>query len=186
MAQFTNPYNGQNGMTNMGQKSVYPSQNYPGNWQPNPQDVRQTGQPVMQPTPMGVPQQQNWKPYFPVQTAQLVGKWVNSFEEIDPHDVPMDGSICFFPQSDYSCIYAMMWDSNSRITPYRFVPEKNDPPIQQQPLNYDDLIKGYEMSTANILSRLDSFEDTLNNILAASQSQTKPSRTKSTIEKEEK
>lgn len=178
MSQFVNQYNTQNGMSNMG-----PGQSYPGNWQPDPMPQQRPNDRMIQQNVIQSAQQQGWKTYSPApQMPALVGRWVNTFDDIKPQDVPMDGSICFFPQSDYSCIYAMVWGNNGQIIPYRFVPEKND--IQQtqapQSANIDDLLRGYEMVSNNVVSRLDSFEKKLNDILASA----KPTRVKS--DKEDK
>lgn len=154
MPQYINPYNTQNGMTNMGQQQMpgYPSSawmptgNLPGG--AANQMMGMSGQ-----QPMQQPNMQDWKPYSPVPVRAIVGRWVNSFDEIKPQDVPMDGSISLFPQSDNTCIYAMMWSNDGKIVPYRFVPEKNDPPAQQQiamPPEMDKIIQGYETIAANV------------------------------------
>ena len=107
------------------------------------------------------PNMQEFKPYSPSpMMPPLVGRWVSKFDDIKPQDVPMDGSTCFFPQSDGSCIYAMTWSNDGKIVPYRFLPEKNETPTSQtqQSPNIDDLVKGYEVAVSNVIGRLDSFE----------------------------
>lgn len=45
----------------------------------------------------------------------LIGRAVNNENEIRPDEVPMDGNVAFFPQSDGSCIYAKYWNNNGLI-----------------------------------------------------------------------
>lgn len=181
MPNFTNPYNNQNGMmSNMGQ---VPAAGYPSSaWQPggmNPPMATAPTQLAMQNMQTPQPNMQEWKPYSPgPQMSPLIGKWVAKFDDIKPQDVPMDGSMCFFPQSDGSCIYAMMWSNDGKIVPYRFLPEKNEAQASQsqQSPNINDLINGFEMMSSNlsdgyekmgsaISNRLESFEKRLDEIL---------------------
>lgn len=181
MSQFTNNYNGQNGMMMQQMPQPMPSgQNYQ--------------QPMIQ-TPVQMPQnnvvqsaqQQGWKTFSPAPPPKpVMGRWVTTFDDIKPQDVPMDGSVCLFPQEDYSCIYAMVWSNNGQIVPYRFLPEKNETQVNQtaQAANVDDLIKAYEMMSDNVARRLDSFSRTLDDILAATQ--TKSTRNTKSVDKEDK
>lgn len=60
------------------------------------------------------------------------GKVVDSPEEIRPNDIPMDGSVSFFPLKDGTAIYAKQWTGSGTITTavYRLdVP----PPEPKQP-----------------------------------------------------
>lgn len=185
MSQFTNNWNGQNGMmNNMGQQGTI---DYSMQQQMMSRNNQQPAMPSMQ---MPSPNMQGWKTYSPPpQVPPLIGRWVNSFEEIKPQDVPMDGSMCFFPQTDGSCVYAMVWSNDGKIAPYRFVPEKNDPPaVQQQalPVEMNDILKGYESISMRVADRLDSFDKRLDEILTATQ--TRPTRAKAsnTSDKEDK
>lgn len=53
----------------------------------------------------------------------LPGRMVANISEVQPSEVPMDGSVSIFPQSDYSAIYAKIWDQNGNIQTFKFVPE---------------------------------------------------------------
>ena len=87
------------------------------------------------------PYQQN--PYFTSQSTQfqpqpgsafdnaafnrpqtIPGKMVVKEDEITPREVPMDGTIGFFPSQDLSCIYAKAWNKQGGITTVRYVPEQ--------------------------------------------------------------
>lgn len=180
MPQFINPYNNQNGM--MSNIDQFPTPGYPSSaWQPggtNRPMATGLSQPMMPNQNMQTPQpnMQEWKPYSPgPQMSPLVGKWVGKFDDIKPQDVPMDGSMCFFPQSDGSCIYAMMWSNDGKIVPYRFLPERNEVQASQEPVSFNDLVNGFEMMSSTlsngyekmadaISKRLDSIENRLDAI----------------------
>lgn len=156
MAQFTNPYNGQNG---------YQSQ------MPN---YNQT-----MPNMANNMAQQNWKPFTPgPQVPPLLGKWVHSFDEIKPMDVPMDGSICFFPQTDYTCLYAMQWSNDGKIMAYRFIPEKNETqPNQSQTTSQDmgQFVSSFETAMGALTDRVDGLYNRLDDIYDKVTSQPKNS-----------
>lgn len=86
---------------------------------------------AMQPANVQPAQQpiQAMQPTFPAQTVQqsqdvhINGRMVNSHEDIVPNEVPMNGSVSYFPTSDYSCIYAKKWDSNGNIQTAKYILE---------------------------------------------------------------
>lgn len=180
MSQFTNPYNGQNGMNmynpgvgmdpggmngpppnnmgNMGpqQSPGYSNQNY---------NYSNQGQ--------SMPNVQGWKNYAPDPPSPpvkpLVGYWVDSFNDIKPKDVAMDGQMHFFPQADHSCIYAKFWNNNGQLLSFRFLPEKDEPIQQQQtiPSEVTDMVKGYEIVTERMSERVANLEGLLADIYNA-------------------
>lgn len=162
--QFVNPYNQQTGISPIGG----PGMNYPGAWQPD-------NGPYIQSNAAQAGQRENWKVYSPKPPAPpLIGRWVSTFDDIKPQDVPMDGSMCFFPQSDYSCVYAMVWDNNGRIIPYRFVPEKNDPPAAQQSASSTNIENVFGGFADSVNARLDIFEKRMNEMFASIATQNQP------------
>lgn len=77
------------------------------------------------------------------------GKMVASPEDIRPNDIPMDGSISFFPLKDGTAIYAKQWTGNGTIATAVYKldtppPEPKQPTVEEQ-----------------ILTRLDSIEQLL-------------------------
>lgn len=77
------------------------------------------------------------------------GKVVASPEDIRPNDIPMDGSISFFPLKDGTAIYAKQWTGNGTIATAVYKldtppPEPKQPTVEEQ-----------------ILTRLDSIEKLL-------------------------
>lgn len=60
------------------------------------------------------PMQMNQQP-IPQQTVGINGRVVQSVENINANEVPMDGSMAFFPKQDLSEIYVKSWNANGRI-----------------------------------------------------------------------
>lgn len=90
-----------------------------------------------------VPQYQSYQPaYNPMQNIQrfqqpqqpeqmqqgIFGKVVQSQDSIVANDVPMNGSVAFFPKSDLSEIYAKQWSADGTISTMVFKPIQNDNP----------------------------------------------------------
>ena len=84
-----------------------------------------------------VPQYQSYQQaYNPMQNIQrfqqpqqfeqmqqgIFGKVVQSQDSIVANDVPMNGSVAFFPTQDLSEIYATSWDANGTIVTRLFKP----------------------------------------------------------------
>lgn len=90
-----------------------------------------------------VPQYQSYQQaYNPMQNIQrfqqpqqqeqmqqgIFGKVVQSQDSIVANDVPMNGSVAFFPKSDLSEIYAKQWSADGTISTMVFKPAQNDNP----------------------------------------------------------
>ena len=85
-----------------------------------------------------VPQYQSYQQaYNPMQNIQrfqqpeqmqqgIFGKVVQSQDSIVANDVPMNGSVAFFPKSDLSEIYAKQWSADGTISTMVFKPIQND------------------------------------------------------------
>lgn len=56
------------------------------------------------------------------------GFYVNDPSEIRPGDIPMDGSICFFPAINLSSITIKQWNSMGQLDTMVFVPAPNQAP----------------------------------------------------------
>lgn len=104
----------------------------------------------MQMNPYQMPQANNYMPqyqtyqqaYNPMQNIQrfqqqqqpeqmqqgIFGKVVQSQDSIVANDVPMNGSVAFFPKSDLSEIYAKQWSADGTISTMVFKPVQNDNP----------------------------------------------------------
>ena len=60
------------------------------------------------------PMQMNQQP-IPQQTAGINGRVVQAVENINANEVPMDGSMAFFPKQDMSEIYVKGWNADGTI-----------------------------------------------------------------------
>ena len=80
------------------------------------------------------------------------GFYVNDPSEIRPGDVPMDGSICFFPASNLSSITIKQWNSMGQLDTMMFVPAPNQapqtPPQIQQTQNQTPQIQQAQVQPA--------------------------------------
>lgn len=95
-SQMINPY----------QQMTYPQFNSPYMERTNyMQQYQQNLQPV---------QQQN-VPVQSQQTMGITGRTVQSVEQITANEVPMDGSVAFFPRQDMAEIYAKQWNADGTI-----------------------------------------------------------------------
>ena len=83
-----------------------------------------------------MPQYQQYQPYNMLQRYQqpdiqqmqsgICGKVVQSQDMIVANDVPMNGSVAFFPKQDLSEIYAKQWGADGKISTMVFKPIQND------------------------------------------------------------
>lgn len=82
------------------------------------QQRMEPAQNYMQPVQL-VPQQ-------PIQQFGINGKVVPAVENITANDVPMDGSVAFFPKQDMTEIYAKSWNADGTIRTIVFKPVSSD------------------------------------------------------------
>lgn len=71
------------------------------------------------------PMQMNQQP-MPQQIAGINGRIVQAVENINANEVPMDGSVAFFPKQDLTEIYAKSWNADGTIRTLTFKPVLND------------------------------------------------------------
>ena len=86
------------------------------------QNYQQNLQQPLVPTSMSGANQQA----MPQQIAGINGRIVQAVETINPNEVPMDGSIAFFPKQDLTEIYAKSWNADGTIRTLTFKPILND------------------------------------------------------------
>lgn len=135
-----------------------------------PQPVQVASPPRMQPQPVQT---------IPQQTPMgVLGRWVNDFNDIKPNEVPMDGTICFFPKTDYTCIYAKVWDQNGKLQNFVFVPET---PTQTEPT----IVQNNEQID-KMMAKLDDIQSQLSRMNRHYKPNKKPYHPKPDKNKEEK
>jgi len=59
---------------------------------------------------------------MPQQITGINGRIVQAVENINANEVPMDGSMAFFPKQDMSEIYVKSWNANGRINTIVYKP----------------------------------------------------------------
>nr|DAE35576.1 MAG TPA: protein of unknown function (DUF5320) [Caudoviricetes sp.] len=85
-------------------------------------------QPMNRPQPMEIPMQQQTTPQIGLNRAFLNGKQVDSIDTVKSMDIPLDGSISYFPLANGSAIVTkqLQQDGTSKITIYEPKTQKND------------------------------------------------------------
>ena len=86
------------------------------------QNYQQSLQQPLVPAPMSGANQQA----MPQQIAGINGRIVQAVENINANEVPMDGSMAFFPKQDLTEIYAKSWNADGTIRTLTFKPILND------------------------------------------------------------
>ena len=90
---------------------------------------------------------------------QIIGKIVQNAEMITANDVPLNGSVAFFPKQDLSEIYAKSWTADGVIRTMTFKPIQNE-----EVSNLSTEIT--ESQIGAILNVTDGLEKTLNEIVS--------------------
>ena len=118
---------------------------------------------------------QNYQPNMQMQqpqpTAQqnavgINGKVVPGVENITANDVPMDGSVAFFPRQDMQEIYAKSWNSDGtiRTVVYKPISEPNLSEGKNIPQNnFDALNEDVRALREEIADRFDRLEKSMVN-----------------------
>lgn len=129
--------------------------------------------------------QQPTQPQQPVQSQSpsppgAVGKWVKSESDVVPMDIPQDGSVVVFPQTDLQVIYLKKWEGNGTITTVPYIPnvsqeQKGQTPEQQ-----------FQESVQGRLSNIERALDSLINYISQPVQPQQPSRSKNSSKEEPK
>ncbi len=148
---------------------------YPYNPMQRFQEQQLPQQPVQQ-----VPQQQNLQ----IQ-AGINGKMVTAVEQIAANDVPMDGSVAFFPKQDLTEIYAKQWGADGSIKTVVYKPYTE--PKNSQGINNTENIENLKIdlsdeSTAVFMQKFDEifnkFDELENKMCKSATAQRKTSTSK--------
>lgn len=126
-------------------QGFYPQQY--GNYAPYQQIQQQRFQPQEQ-----YPAMQNQ------QTIGLNGRIVQAVENVNANEVPMDGSMAFFPKQDMSEIYVKGWNADGTIKTIVYKPQIDNKSMQAVNTSLDTeklKIDLSEQATAGIMQRFD-------------------------------
>ena len=109
-------------------------------------------------------QQQRFQPqeqYQAMQNQQAIGlngRIVQVVENINANEVPMDGSMAFFPKQDVSKIYVKGWNADGTIKTIVYKPQIDNKSVQAVNSSFDTeklKIDLSEQATADIMQRFD-------------------------------
>lgn len=139
----------------------YPAQLQPGQvgYTQQPIPYIPQGQQMMQQVPnrTQIPQQQ---PQDNVSTIRA--RYINSPEDIQLGEVPMDGSMPLFMMNDRSAIVGKYWDKDAQLKTVRYLPE-----IVQEPVNQPQVPVVQTVIDPDISNRLDKLESLVQKCLTA-------------------
>lgn len=140
---YINPY------TNTNQRNIYPYYQNDTQNRINPMQPIQPIQPIQINTP----------------TMGLLGKSVDSIEVVKATDIPLDGSVSYFPLTDGSAIVTkkLQSDGTSKTIIYRPVDEEKKEEKQAY-VTYDDLDRRFEMLDISDLEDIKDLKDNLKNL----------------------
>ena len=116
------------------------------------------------------------------QIAGINGRIVQAVETINPNEVPMDGSVAFFPKQDLTEIYAKSWNADGTIRTLTFKPVLND---KTDILSGDTEKLEFDLSekaTEGIMAKLNELSEKIEQLSLGTQRKT--SRTQSSKESE--
>ena len=142
------------------------------------QNYQQSLQQPLVPTQMSGANQQA----MPQQIVGINGRIVQAVENINANEVPMDGSVAFFPKQDLTEIYAKSWNADGTIRTLTFKPVLNDK---------TDILSGNteklefdlsEKATEGIMAKLNELSEKIEQLSLGTQRKT--SRTQSSKESE--
>ena len=103
------------------------------------------------------------------------GKMIAEINQITANDVPMDGSVAFFPKQDLSEVYAKSWNADGTIRTVTYKPVSDgEPKTAAEPEKLKCDLS--EESAQNIMNKFDEISDRLGQLEKSLQSQRKTSQ----------
>lgn len=128
-----------------------------------------------------MPEQQNFNQNIGIQAVPyqqnqgIAGKMIAELSQITANDVPMDGSVAFFPKQDLSEVYAKSWNADGTIRTVTYKPVLDgEPKTEPEPEKIKCDLS--EESAQNIMSKFDEISDRLGQLEKSLQSQRKTSQ----------
>ena len=146
--------------------------------QQNQQGYPQYYNPLAQVQNRAIDYQQNMPNTY--QQNQIVqginGKIIAEMSQITANDVPMDGSVAFFPKQDLSEVYAKSWNADGTIRTVTYKPvldnELKNVPTDTEKLKCDLS----DEATQGIMDKFEEISDRLGQLEKSLQSQRKTSQ----------
>lgn len=116
----------------------------------------------------------------PYQQNQIVqginGKIITEISQITANDVPMDGSVAFFPKQDLSEVYAKSWNADGTIRTVTYKPVLDNEPKNVQTDTEKLKCELSDEATEGIMNKFDEISDRLGQLEKSLQSQRKTSQ----------
>ncbi len=146
--------------------------------QQNQQGYPQYYNPLAQAQNRAIDYQQNIPNNY--QQNQIVqginGKIIAEMSQITANDVPMDGSVAFFPKQDLSEVYAKSWNADGTIRTVTYKPVLDNDP-KNVPTDTEKLkCELSDEATEGIMNKFDEISDRLGQLEKSLQSQRKTSQ----------
>ena len=99
-------------------------------------------------------------PQYQQMQLSLQGKIVNNFDEVTANDVPMNGSVAYFPKSDLSEIECRQWNANGTISRTVYKPILDDSNNNTNNVSSDD----FSLKFDTLNERLDAIQSEISSI----------------------
>lgn len=104
------------------------------------------------------------------------GKIIAEMSQITANDVPMDGSVAFFPKQDLSEVYAKSWNADGTIRTVTYKPVLDNDP-KNVPTDTEKLkCELSDEATEGIMNKFDEISDRLGQLEKSLQTQSKTSQ----------
>lgn len=101
------------------------------------------------------------------------GKIITEMSQITANDVPMDGSVAFFPKQDLSEVYAKSWNADGTIRTVTYKPVLDNEP-KNVPTDTEKLkCELSDEATEGIMNKFDEISDRLGQLEKSLQTQRK-------------
>lgn len=146
--------------------------------QQNQQGYPQYYNPLAQVQNRTIDYQQNMSNTY--QQNQIVqginGKIITEISQITANDVPMDGSVAFFPKQDLSEVYAKSWNADGTIRTVTYKPVLDNEPKNVQTDTEKLKCDLSDEATQGIMDKFDEISDRLGQLEKSLQSQRKTSQ----------
>lgn len=104
------------------------------------------------------------------------GKIIAEMSQITANDVPMDGSVAFFPKQDLSEVYAKSWNADGTIRTVTYKPVLDNEPKNVSTDTEKLKCELSDEATEGIMSKFDEISDRLGQLEKSLQSQRKTSQ----------
>lgn len=148
--------------------NYYPNYGMGQFYSPQMQQQMQRFQPIEQPQYVPQPVQPQSQPQTFKQTIGLQGKSVDSIDVVKAMDIPLDGTVSYFPLTDGSAIVSkqLQMDGTSKTVVYEPVKEENKEKQTQNIITTEltEQIKNINQDNTNLKNSVNSIKEDIENL----------------------